>query len=418
MKKVALSLAGILAAAAFAPEASAVPVFARQTGMACNACHFQHFPLLNGFGRAFKASGFTLMGAQAKVEGEHLSIPATLNMSVLATAFYQTQSNNPAVGGANKWGVPGNGGELSIFFGGRINDFAGFQSELGIGNGAGAATAAKMPILFEVGDNRIGLVAFTSNGQGASYSFETLNTGANAVHKLMGNGGPAGQHLMATSAAQYLGTAAAATGLAVVAVNPNLGFVNVGKYIAGTMAAGGTSTLPLTYARVAATLDLAGWDTGFGLQNWSGTQNVNVALIAPGGDYKATVVDAQAQGQVGGMPLGIYTSYGWAPASAAGAVAGAAGWNNFNAGGIATKKSFNLAAELGVIPGKATVQAAVRAGKNGAGLGDNAFMIAGTYELSMNQELSLHYTTQSGAAWNGVGVVGKNATTLLLETLF
>src|SRR5271169_4336593 len=92
MKKVALSLAGLLAAAAFAPEASALPVFARQTGMACNACHFQHFPLLNSFGRSFKNSGFTLMGAQGKVEGDDLSLPNVVNAAVLTSMGY-THSN-------------------------------------------------------------------------------------------------------------------------------------------------------------------------------------------------------------------------------------------------------------------------------------------------------------------------------------
>ena len=92
MKKIVLSIAAVMAAATFAPEASAVPVFARQTGMACSACHFQHFPLLNGFGRAFKSAGFTMMGAQEKVEGEHLSLPATLNLGVLTTTGYETAS--------------------------------------------------------------------------------------------------------------------------------------------------------------------------------------------------------------------------------------------------------------------------------------------------------------------------------------
>src|SRR3990172_6214691 len=89
MKKIILSLAGVLAASAFAPEAAAVPSFARQTGMACNACHQQHFPILNKFGQAFKASGYTMMGAQGKVEGEHISIPDTLNASMLLKARYQ-----------------------------------------------------------------------------------------------------------------------------------------------------------------------------------------------------------------------------------------------------------------------------------------------------------------------------------------
>src|SRR3990167_6308378 len=94
MKKIVLSLASVLAATAFAPEAMAIPAFARQTGMACNACHAQHFPILNSFGRAFKASGYTMMGAQGKVEGEHLSLPDTLNMSMIVKLRYQ--DNNQA----------------------------------------------------------------------------------------------------------------------------------------------------------------------------------------------------------------------------------------------------------------------------------------------------------------------------------
>src|SRR5512135_2709894 len=102
MKKVALSLAGVLAVAAFAPDASALPVFARQTGMACNACHFQHFPMLNQFGRAFKASGFTLMGAQGKVEGERVSIPETLNMAVLTSMGYVKSNQDSDTSGSTK----------------------------------------------------------------------------------------------------------------------------------------------------------------------------------------------------------------------------------------------------------------------------------------------------------------------------
>src|SRR6202167_6061341 len=42
-----------------APVAHAVPSFARQTGMACEACHTV-FPELTHFGRMFKADGYTL----------------------------------------------------------------------------------------------------------------------------------------------------------------------------------------------------------------------------------------------------------------------------------------------------------------------------------------------------------------------
>jgi len=49
----------ILLAAMIAPSAHAVPSFARQTGMTCEACHTV-YPELNHFGRMFKANGYTL----------------------------------------------------------------------------------------------------------------------------------------------------------------------------------------------------------------------------------------------------------------------------------------------------------------------------------------------------------------------
>jgi len=99
MKKIIFFLASLIAALTFASAASALPLFARQTGMECAACHFQHFPMLTAFGRAFKSGAFTMMGAQGTVEGDGLSIPNTLNMAILSTAGY-TKNNSAA-------GVPG-----------------------------------------------------------------------------------------------------------------------------------------------------------------------------------------------------------------------------------------------------------------------------------------------------------------------
>src|SRR5579871_2701142 len=53
-------LATLIGSLAFeSPRANAVPSFARQTGMACEACHTV-FPELTHFGRMFKANGYTL----------------------------------------------------------------------------------------------------------------------------------------------------------------------------------------------------------------------------------------------------------------------------------------------------------------------------------------------------------------------
>lgn len=432
MKKIVLSMAGVLAAVAFAPEASAVPTFARQTGMACSACHFQHFPLLNGFGRAFKAAGFTMMGAQAKVEGEHLDIPANLNMGVLTTTYVQTEAN---AGAANqRLGVPAAGGELSLFYGGRVSEFAGFISEMGVSGGGAATGAAKLAFLFPVADStRAGLVAYTG-GQGAAYGFELLNTGAADTHKMMGNGGPQKEHVAATYAASWLGTRTDATGANLVVVNPELGFLSFGQYAAaaGVAAAGGANTLPLTYVRAAGMFNLAGWEGAAGIQSFSGDMSKLGAGLAV---YKATVFDAQLQGEVAGMSTGLYATYGTAPADVNGNVM-AGGWSTLvranGMGQVNVKAStFNVAGSLELIPHIATVQAAARfatldgtANVGGKSYKDNAIMLGATYELAQNIELSLNHTIQSGSGWDAIKTttgkdgVGLTATTLMAEVLF
>jgi hypothetical protein len=172
MKKTVLSLAGVLVALAFAPEASALPVFSRQTGKACSSCHFQHFPLLNANGQDFKNSGFTQVGVKGKFKDEELSIPDNLNLGIFTTTFFQTQAHGKTAGvtdpvEVDKWGVPGTGGELSLFFGGRISEFAGFLAEAGLGDGAASVGPAKMALLFPLGDFRFGPVIYTSTDQGS-----------------------------------------------------------------------------------------------------------------------------------------------------------------------------------------------------------------------------------------------------------
>lgn len=437
MKKIVLSIAGVMAIAAFAPEASALPVFARQTGMACSACHFQHFPLLNGFGRSFKAGAFTMVGAQGKVEGENMSIPNTLNMAVLTTMGYTTNNAAKATpaqaalglqtqGNGNVY-VPGTNGEFSMFIGGRTSDFSGALAEIGFLGNTGSPvgstvglTSAKFPMLFPVGDARIGIVPFTTDGQGASYGFELLNTGANAIHTMLFAGGDFnGSITPALSAQQYIGTGAAATGAALVA-NNSMGFINITKYHqVGPNDIGTTGAkLGSTYLRVAGTFDLAGFDSAVGVQSWSGS-SLDVTTTAKFAT-KGTAIDGQMQGELGGMPVGFYASYATAPGSVVGSL------NAYN-GGTLKRDSFNFSAEVGVIPEVATLGFAIRRAKSGvadvvtgANLKDNAILLAGTYKLRQNMMLQLVYTKQSGSFWTPVQTtaVGSTQTAINLATLF
>jgi hypothetical protein len=457
MKKIVLSLAGVMAAVAFAPEASALPTFSRQTGMACSACHFQHFPALNSFGRAFKAGGFTMVGAQGKIEGDRLSIPDTLNISFLSSLGYvksnQTADNsgvtkNPGNGG---FYLPGIGGEASLMVGGRVSDFAGFLSEITL-SGAAAIDSGKLAILPEIGSSGVhaGLVPFATNGQGASYGFEYLNTGANAIHSITNTVGnalnnPTGgtnttsggnEFLSAVSAQQYIGTATAADGIAAVA-NSDMGFVNITKFNMSGMGAGQQGSLGSTYARVAGLFDLAGWDSALGFQSWSGsslttfTPSVlnNNGTITPGADAimmqsKAWAIDGQMQGTLGQMPTGFYFSYANAPAENTGAQ------NAFNTGTL-TRSSFNVDAEIGVIPEVMTLGAAIRRAKSGVDQGsintgvangnnasDNAIFLTATYKVAQNMLARLSYVKQSGDYWTLVNAGGGTNSTATGDTTY
>jgi len=181
-------------------------------------------------------------------------------------------------------------------------------------------------------------------------------------------------------------------------------------------------------------MDLAGWDAGFGIQNFSGDQqSLLPAGTAPQPVYAATIIDAQLQGELAGMETGFYVTYGTAPANANGNVM-AGGWSTLNKGGhyattsVGAASSLNVATSVEVIHHVMTLQAAARmatidnTGTNS--LTDNAIMVGATYELAQNVELGLNYTTQSGTAWDeaalatGADARGKNMATLLLEVLF
>jgi hypothetical protein len=376
--------------------------------MECAACHFQHFPLLTAFGRSFKSGAYTMMGTQGKVEGEHLSIPDTLNMAVLTTFGYEKTNQAPGVpsigklnAGNGQFYVPANGGELSLFYGGRVSDNAGFLSELGA-TGPAATGSAKLPVLFEVVEgSRAGIVPFTTDAQGASYGFEVLNTGANAVHQMSPVGGKNNAHTNAVSAQQYIGTGGGATGMTFVINNPGY-FVNLTKFnqtIPGNADSGTVSNFGSIYARVAALYDFAGWDSAVGVQSWGGSSYNSAAKAQV--VTRATAIDGQIQGTLGNMPTGIYVTYARAPYVAVVA-------NVYDMGGTLTRSSFNIAAELGVIPNVATVGAAIRLGKSGVDDGtganarDNALMLTATYKLAQNMMASFTYTTNRGSYWDQI----------------
>jgi len=245
------------------PQALAVPGFARQTGLACNACHFQSFPALNELGRSFKAGGFTMMGTQKLVEGAGgLSLPETLNANLVVKIRYQ-QSNGAKVEGTNTT----NDGQLQFFdelllmVGGRVSENIGALLDLNLQskNADPVVENFKMPFIYDISGIKAGVIPFTTASQGVSYGFELLNTGATRGARVL-------EARKSFSAQQYIGTGSAAEGVAVVASNSTF-FANISKWSPRSVGAANSGSPSATYLRLAITPKIGNWDTGVGVQS-------------------------------------------------------------------------------------------------------------------------------------------------------
>jgi hypothetical protein len=380
-------------------DAQAVPAFARQTGHACTTCHFNSFPAINSFGRAFKAGGYTDIGDQAKLQDEGLSLPSVLNASLITKVRYiKTDGTKNASDLANEKSGTNKGelqfpDEAALWIGGRVSENIGFALEAALGSGSDTFASFKMPIgLANLDGTHIELIPYTTDALGASFGFELLNTGA--VRNVR-----SWEQRSSISAQQYIGTATAAEGIALAIAN-EMFFINASLWgpAHGTVATG----LDLSnYIRAAVTPNVGGWDLGLGVQLWGGETKVGDSSVSTANaetTYKtqATAVDAQAQGEVGGMPLGVYASYAVAPK----ADASATSTNLFNSSTANDTTATAISAELGVLPNKVTVGAGYRVGQKNTSSNrdDNALLLGAKYMLAQNVQLQLNYESFSGNA--------------------
>jgi len=127
-----------------APAAQAVPSFARQTGMACEACHTV-WPELTHFGRVFKANGYILdnlkqvRGVTAQKE-EMLSLASLPPLSLMIQASYTSVASAlPDSGGTGNAqnGTVSFPQQVSLFYAGKIAPHVGAFLQLTYGNDSG-----------------------------------------------------------------------------------------------------------------------------------------------------------------------------------------------------------------------------------------------------------------------------------------
>ena len=407
MNKIKIYIVAAIGMMTFMQNVSAFPGYSRQTGLACNSCHFQSFPALNEFGRSFKAGGYTMLGSQKAITGsESLSLPETLNAGVITKIRYQ-QSNGPTVAGTNTT----NDGqlqfpdELLVFVGGRVSENIGALLELNLVSKDAEPVVEnfKMPFIYDVWGVKTGVIPFTTATQGVAYGFELLNTGAVRGGRIM-------EARKSFSAQQYINTASAAEGLALVASNA-MYFANISKWSPRSVGAAKSGSPSATYFRLAFTPKFGNWDTGIGLQSWSGSATKPDLTMV---DTKAYAVDAQMQGDMNEMPVGFYVTYANASASEAG------GKTNLFNSAVNARTAATVAAQFGVVPSRATVILAYRKGNNGAAANndDNAVTVGGTYMLAQNAQLQFNHEMYSGSAYEGTPADGNQLTTFMLFAAF
>jgi hypothetical protein len=119
--------AAILFTMAWSPGAQAVPSYARQTGLACEACHTV-FPQLTPFGRIFKASGYTLSNT-SKVQDidrvKHYLMSLSDTPPISAMVVVSTSSAARAADADSSRTSTDFPQQLSLFYSGAITDNVG-----------------------------------------------------------------------------------------------------------------------------------------------------------------------------------------------------------------------------------------------------------------------------------------------------
>lgn len=385
-------------------KSHAVPAFARQMGVECSSCHFKQFPLLNQFGRAFKASGYT-MGGPSLIDGDKISLPTVLNASLVTKVRYQKTNGDSSPKSGTDSGEVQFPDEAALLLGGRAGEHVGFLLEAQLADPTVPVFASyKMPIVYDVAGAKLSVIPFSTDGLGVSYGFELLNTGAVRNVRLT-------EHRKEVSAQQYLGTDGAATGIAFVAAY-DTGFVNISQW---APVHGKNDNSFMNYFRIAATPQIAGWDLGIGAQLWSGSSTGSFDGATPGAIKKADAwaVDAQAQGEVASMPLIFNFSHGVAAKTTDTE-------NIFNSSTTGDKKATAVAAELGVLH-DTYLSLAYRTADKGSATDstDNATALGLKYMLVQNVQLSLNHTIYSGDAnKNNKGGNGDQLSTLMIFAAF
>jgi hypothetical protein len=290
-------------------SAIAVPAYARQVGMECSSCHFQHYPKLNAFGRAFKANGYSMTN-QDLLEGDDLSLPPNLNASFFIKSRI-TEAEKIGTGTKAEWQVPD---EAALLIGGRLAEGVGGFIEM-----SDDILSYKISLTRKLDSGMTyGSTLYATDGLGAAFGFELMATGA------VRNNRPFERASKSNLGNLSFDLSGASTGIVLHAADTDW-FVALTAFAPDSAVADeteiNTGDHMSNYFRAAYMPEIAGMDAGFGVGYFAGKTGVTTKLVGAGvdvygnvpGDYdietNAWFIDAQLQGEVGGKELGVYFMY-------------------------------------------------------------------------------------------------------------
>lgn len=382
------------------------------------------------------------MGSQGRIEGDHLSIPDTLNASMRIKGRFQKSNGNTVdlvhgdTTNSGQWQVPE---EFSLFFGGRVYENVGFFFE---GNTASSQLVSgfRLPATLTYNLAKISAIPYMTDTLGASYGYELSSTGA--VRNIRW-----AEHRKETSAQQYVGTDGAGTGIAFVAKN-DFGYINFSKWAPGFMArSGAAQSLRSNYVRIAATPTIntatwGDWALHIGAQSWNGSNFAPSLLPAPAPllvrvETRATAIDFQAFGKIRGNDFGVYATWAKSPAGSQAKPnilnVGNNTTNGNNPAGPADpslyrvndRKAWTIGAEYSLIQNLLHIGGAYRRASSGGATGalavigenptDNAVTLTFVYNLSQNSEVHINHSVYSGTLYDTPQPNGNRLTTIMLE---
>lgn len=171
---------GFLTLLGLSNEAQAMPMFGKQTGLDCTACHLQHMPKLNAVGRSFAASGMTQGKKNVDVNNSGMDLYA----SVMVKAMYEETWDKPTSDGKIKdYVTPTAGGEWSVprtaslYVGGRVSENVGAIIDLSYKDVEDNSIQGKVVYAKEIENGYMGAVGYSSASFGPFSGMETYNTG-------------------------------------------------------------------------------------------------------------------------------------------------------------------------------------------------------------------------------------------------